>query len=164
VIRTLALAAVLLATAGCSSHRETPTSETSPPMVSLGAIPELQLRPGASGTIVVPVTVAPGYHVQANPAANELYIPLELEIDPVEDLQIDGITYPKSISLRLEGATEELLTYEGTVRIDVAVRVAASAEPGRHAVQGSLRYQACDSKRCFFPASIPVTFDLVVAN
>ena len=85
-----------------------------------------------------------------------------MRLDPVDDVRFGSPDYPASRPYRLAGADEDLLTYEGTVSVTVPVTASGSASAGEKIVKGALKYQACDTRRCLFPSSVPVTFLIVV--
>ena len=110
---------------------------------------------------MVSITVADGFHVQANPASGEFLVPLTLELDPQEGLNIGRPAYPAGTAYRLEGTDSDLMTYEGTFAVKIPIKVARS---GRFDMKGKLSFQACDSKRCLIPSSVPVVFGVVVSE
>ena len=135
-------------------------------IVTLGEIPAVTVRPGDSTAVVIPITIAEGYHVQANPASDEFLIPLELELllEPPDSLVSWTPVYPAPGTFRLEGTTEDLLTYHGSVEVKVWVYVAAHARKGERLFSGAVSYQGCDTQRCFFPTSVPVAFQVVISE
>lgn len=162
-MRRLAAACALLlaAAAACSSGDEGDTV-TAEAIVSVGRIERVTVRAGESTTLDVPLVVADGYKVQANPAAADFLVPLELTLEPVDGLEFGDPEYPPSHRHRLQGAEDDLLTYKGRLVIRVPVTASPGAS-GAVAVNGSLRYQGCDARRCFFPTSVPVVLEVVVA-
>jgi hypothetical protein len=107
--------------------------------------------------------IGDGYHIQSNPAGNEFLIPLELQLEHVDGIQYGSPVYPAGHPYRLDGTDEDLMTYDGTISVKVNVKALASASRGERLVKGSLSYQACDWRQCFFPASIPVEFKVTVS-
>ena len=116
----------------------------------------LPIAPGGSAERCLKVVVSPGYHVQANPASDEFLIPLQLEIEPRDGLRTGDPTYPPGQPHRLEGTDADLLIYEGTFEVLMPIMAEVSAVPGEYVLDGSLRYQACDSRSCLPPTSVPV--------
>jgi hypothetical protein len=136
-----------------------------PPAVVRVLPPEAVLVvPGGSADVRLEVTVAPGFHVQANPASEPYLIPLKLELKPAPGLRPGKVTYPPGRPYRLRGATSDLSTYGGSFDVRVHLEAEKGAATGERRVEGSLRYQACDDRVCLRPASvaveIPVTVDL----
>ena len=131
-------------------------------IVAVGDIPVVTVRPGESSDVAIPIVVAPGYHVQSNPAGNEFLVPLELHLDDAAGVRFGRADYPAASPYRLEGTDEDLMTYHGSVFVKLRVTALASASVGEEKITGSLRYQACDPRRCLFPSSVPVAFRIVV--
>jgi len=157
----------VLVLSGCAGEGHADRdAEAARPIVSLGEISTVTVRPGESATMVVPVVVAAGYHVQANPAADEFLVPLELRLDgePGAAVVFATPSYPPPGRHRLVGAEGDLLTYESDVRIEVPLTVSPTAPPGPRRTRGELRYQACDARRCYFPDSLAVELVVEVAE
>lgn len=154
-------ALLLLATLGWGLGPVDSTAGTPPPIVTASAS-TVTLTPGDTTSVELEITIAEGYHVQANPAANEFLIPLEVRIEPADGVASGDPAYPPPRLHRLAGADEDLLTYEGTILVEILVSVAPQVEPGVIEIQGEVEYQACDESRCFMPASIPWTSMLKV--
>jgi len=132
--------------------------------VTIGIIPAIELAAGDTVTVSIPVSVAAGYHVQANPAANEFLIPLELSLNRIDSIAVLNVEYPSPDKYRLEGTDEDLLTYHGTVNVIVTIIANPAAPPGEYVIKGAMGYQACDSRRCFFPTSVPVAISATVVE
>lgn len=72
--------------------------------------------------------------------------------------------YPPGAAYRLQGASEDLSTYEGTFEVAVPVAVRPDARRGEHVLRGTFRYQACDSRVCLAPAVVPVELRVSVRD
>ena len=114
------------------------------------------LAPGGTTEVRLGVHVAPGYHVQANPASDPFFIPLTLEIEAGRHVRAGNPIYPPGQPLRLAGAESELWIYDGTFEVRVPLMADPTADPGPRVLAGSLRFQACDDRSCLAPSSIPV--------
>jgi hypothetical protein len=156
----LALATLMFT---CFSGKPVGNGATHPPpaIVAVDAIPDVSLHHGETTSVAVSITVADGYHVQANPASGEFLVPLELQLDPVEGLGFGAAEYPKATPYRLENSEDILKTYEGTFAVNVPI---TALKAGALDVSGKVRYQACDSKRCLFPSTVPFAFKIIVAQ
>jgi len=128
--------------------------------IEAGEAPTVQ--PGASATLRVTVTVAPGYHVQANPVLNPYLIPLLLEVKGAPHVRASDPVYPAARRMRLTGDDEDLVVYDGTFTLEQPVDVDAASPAGEVTLEGSLRYQACDDHRCLQPRTLPVQLTLRV--
>lgn len=133
-----------------------------PAHLAVRAIAPAHVQRGETTAVVVRFEVADGFHVQANPAASEFLIPLQLATEPAEGVACDSVAYPPARTYRLEGADEDLLTYEGTDSLVARVVAAPDAAPGVRHVKAALRYQACDARRCYFPATVGFVLEVVV--
>jgi hypothetical protein len=116
------------------------------------------VSPGESKDAEIRITVTDGFHVQANPAANEFLVPLKLELESEDDLEVGEVRYPAGESYRIKGTEEVLLTYKGTFTLSVPIRASDSADEGIREVRGRLRYQACDDRVCLRPATLEFDF------
>jgi hypothetical protein len=92
---------------GKPSPEPTPTA-TPPLAVTIGAVAPVRIFVGHETTITIPVRVADGHRVQANPASNEFLVPLQLEFEEVDGLVFGPAVYPKSEPYLLHGGEEVL--------------------------------------------------------
>lgn len=145
---------------GLSTTPTSPTTPTTP--VIVGEIAPLTIEIGAEASVRIPVKIFAGYRVQANPASSEFLVPLEITFEPIDDIEFGKPLYPPGQPYRLEGAEEDLSTYLGDIEIALPITATASALVEAHNVEGSVRFQACNSRMCLFPSSAPVTFVLNV--
>jgi len=114
----------------------------------------IDIAPGESAEAVVAITIASGYYVQANPAADELLVPLTLNLNGAGGLDVGKPVYPPPERSRFEWSDLELLTYTGRVLIPLQLRVSKSAAPGPRLMSGSLHYQACSRHTCLPPETM----------
>jgi thiol:disulfide interchange protein DsbD len=116
----------------------------------------------AGGRVVARVvaTIAEGYRIQANPAAEPFLVPASLELEGNERVRVGQPEYPIGKPHRLQGADDDLSIYEGTVVINVPLEATRSARANEESVEvtleGRLRYQACNDAVCLKPSSVPV--------
>ncbi|MDD5089244.1 MAG: protein-disulfide reductase DsbD family protein, partial [bacterium] len=132
--------------------------------VTLIALPTDTLVAAAGDTVLarIPLTVTAGYHVNANPAAREDYIPLEVKLDSTDVALAFAPRYPNGRTHRLEDTTEDLLVYDGTVVVELPLVIRPDAAAGPHALRGTVEFQACDDRVCFFPEERPLRVVLLV--
>jgi DsbC/DsbD-like thiol-disulfide interchange protein len=136
---------------------ETATPASPPPVVAVEEPALVSVAAGGATEARITVMVASGYHVQANPASDQFLVPLQLELKSTGGVRPEQPHYPPGQPYQLEGAANDLLTYGGTVELVVPLRASPSARPGHRVLQGTLRYQACDTRACLFPAAVPVS-------
>jgi len=100
---------------------------------------------GAWYPFTLRLVVAPGWHVNANPASDPFLIPTEVSGNETE---LRHLTYPEATILKPAFADEAIAVYSGEVEIHGEVR----ARVGQEAVR--LTYQACDDARCLPPVTL----------
>jgi hypothetical protein len=98
------------------------------------------------------------------------YKPIWLVIDPSSELELRSAIYPRSKILYLPVIKERVPVFEGkfTIRQDLKEDAAGDfsdtigADGKMVLIKGTLEYQACDSKICFLPTSVPIEWQLQV--
>jgi AhpC/TSA family protein/cytochrome c biogenesis DsbD-like protein len=139
--------------------------------------PHLQLSVGQSDRVAVPgnlvtltaeVRLPPDVHVYA--PGTQGYKPIKVAIDPVPEIEVRQASYPKAKTLYLPAIQERVPVFEGTFRIRQELKINTAADfsgaigpDGKDVtIKGNLEYQACDSKICFLPASVPLEWQIRV--
>ena len=139
--------------------------------------PHLQLSVGQSDRVAVPgnlvtltaeVRLPPDVHVYA--PGTKGYKTVKLVIAPLPDFEARQASYPSAKILYLPAIKERVPVFEGAFRIRQELKVNSMAEfsgglgaDGKKVtVKGSLEYQACDSKICFLPATVPVEWQFQI--
>ena len=124
--------------------------------------------PGSVVTLTARVRLPNDVHVYA--PGTQGYKAIHLAIDPAPNLRLLPAVYPQAKILYMPAIQERVPVFEGTFSISQDVRIdSASAFSGSLGaagkdvtISGKLEYQACDSKICFLPASVPVQWHLTV--
>jgi hypothetical protein len=122
--------------------------------------------PGSNITLTAKVRLPPDVHVYA--PGTKGYKPINLVIEPTAGIQLKPVVYPSSKILYLPVIKERVPVFEGTFRISQDLQVATAADFSNSlgtegktlTISGKLEYQACDSKICFLPTSVPVQWQL----
>jgi len=116
--------------------------------------------PGGRAMAQVTLTVLKGWHINANPAADESSIPTEVTAESVSGLSCGPAVYPKPRIEKLSFSDQPLLVFDGSTVIQVPVAAVANAKPGTRSLDGEVRFQACNDQICLPPAKLK--FELVV--
>jgi len=132
------------------------------PVVSVQVPETVQVVAGGLVEVQISVTLTNGYHLQANPASGDYLVPTRLELKAPKGVTVGKIIYPSGKPYRLNGADKDLDTYDGNFKIGVLLKSPSAARPGKRILQGRLYYQACDSKTCLFPTSVPLSLTVNV--
>jgi hypothetical protein len=109
--------------------------------------------------LTVELTVAPDFHVYAEPASPGL-VPLSVEVQPIAGLEVGPASWPAPRRVRLSELVDELWVHDGTVRGTLPLTFTAAPGGGDHLVRVTVRYQACDEARCLPSASL--AFEIAV--
>ncbi len=101
-------------------------------------------RPG----LVLRLRIAPGYHINADPASLPYLIPTQVRLENLTPVRVH---YPEGRWIHPAISREGLRVYTGEATIRVVLPPGAT--PAR-AVRGTLRIQACKAQVCLPPASL----------
>jgi len=122
--------------------------------------------PGSNITLTAEVRLPPDVHVYA--PGTKGYKAIDLLLDPAPGVQLRQAVYPRPKILYLPAIKERVPVFEGTFRISQDLQIATAADFSNSlgtdgkaiTIAGKLEYQACDSKICFLPTSVPVQWQL----
>jgi len=120
--------------------------------------------PGRKTMLRLDMVPAPGIHVYA--PGNPDYIPVSVTLTAPAGVQLQSAIYPPGQDYAFGELKETVKVYSRAfqVRQQVLVsRAAARAAGASLTIAGSVRYQACDDKVCFPPATAPVSLSLPIA-
>jgi Disulphide bond corrector protein DsbC len=117
---------------------------------------EATLARGESADVVMPIKIASGYHVNANPPSYSYLKATELEIPTANGVSVEFITYPDPLIKTFSFAEKPLAVYEGEAIVKARLKADMSAQTGKHNLSAKLRVQACDDKVCYAPGVLDV--------
>jgi hypothetical protein len=118
-------------------------------------------RPGHRIALSLELDLKPNMHVYA--PGVEGYIPIDWKLEESPAAKALPFQYPASRKLHLKAIGETVPVYRGRVRIareitfgpENAVRPLVTPS-GELILKGSLRYQACDDRKCYVPETVPL--------
>jgi hypothetical protein len=113
----------------------------------------VQSSPGSSSEAIVKLGITSGYHVNANPATYSYLIATEVKPGNTEGITAGTPTYPTATKQKFEFADEPLAVYEGNIEIKLPLKINATTA-GERVLPITVRVQACDTEKCFPPATI----------
>ena len=135
------------------------------PSVSIAAVGPVTAQRGKQTKVSLNFRVASGFHVNSNAPKDEFLIPTALKMDPPTDIVLGKIEYPAGTDVSFPFSPDtKLNVYSGDFTINLMVHPLTSVVPGKYAMRGLLRYQACDNAQCFPPKTLPVNFDVKVVK
>ena len=108
--------------------------------------------PGSTARLAIRVRLPEGFHVNANTPRDPSLIPFVLTVQPPPGITVTEIVYPAASDLEQRGAKVPLAVYDREFAVGVTVNV-ADAAPSEIDIPARLRYQACDERMCYIPAT-----------
>jgi hypothetical protein len=133
------------------------------PSVTLAPIAPVNVTRGQAGEVSLPFRVASGFHINSNTPKSEFLIPTSLRLNTPTDIAITKLTYPAGKDMSFPFAPDEPLNvYSGDFIVTMKVRPLHTVMPGKYAIHGELKYQACDNAACYPPKKLPVDFEVKV--
>ncbi len=154
-------AVLALAALWCSIATARP-GEDNPVILTVAPLDTVPAAAGDTVMVSVPLKITPGYHVNANPASSEDYIPLAVQFDSSAFLHPLKPDYPQGLSHRIEELDETLLVYDNGVTIKVPVVIDKNTQAGTYPLKGIVEFQACDDHVCFMPEARPLRAVIVI--
>ena len=159
-MKTIVLVVAMIVAVGCSRTAEkAPAGNNDAGRIAsadvVEATPqEATIVAGESGELVVPIKIANGYHVNANPPSFSYLKATELQIPTANGISVEFITYPDPLKKKFSFSDKELAVYEGEAVLKARLKADKSAQTGKHNLSAQLRVQACDDKVCYAPGVI----------
>ncbi len=157
--RTLTvLAAAFLAACQAMAQRAPSVVEARVVLASDG------VRAGSSVKTAVVAQIAPGYHINDHKPSLDYLIPSELKIEPLGEMAVENIVYPRGEAKKFAFSDTPLAVYEGTLLVGAVLKVAPKARPGVYTLKGKFLYQACNDHACLPPTNLPLTLEVKVVR
>ena len=136
--------------------------------IELSTANEFNIGPaGSTLRVALEATLQPqgnGLHVNSNDPLEEFLIPTVLTLDPPEGIALEALAWPTPIMLEQQGSESPLAVFEETFVIGAAFTIDSDLDVGNYSIPGSLRYQACDERMCYIPATASLEFHLTVGS
>jgi len=127
------------------------------------------VAPGNRFSLILDLTPGPGIHVYAPSATG--YRAIALNLTPQPGIRVLPVQFPASQTYFFRPLNEHVPVYqkpftlvqelilEGTQEAQAALRGKENLT-----LTGTLDYQACDDKECFNPASVPLSWTLILRS
>jgi len=167
-LRTLCLGiglAALLASPLAARSAHAQESATGSPaaaqLLKVSAAPVV-VTAGSRAEVVVHLSLAKGWHVNANPPALDYNIPTEVSLTAAHGITAGAPSYPAGQKEKFEFEDTPLLVYTDAADVRVPITVAANATSGT--LQGKVRFQACDNQVCLAPSSVDFKVQVTVTG
>ena len=153
--------ALVVLFAGAIAFAQAPAGRA--PSVTMAPVEPVSVTRGQGGTATLHFRVAPGFHINSNAPKSEFLIPTALKMDAPTDIALTKVSYPEGKDMSFPFAPDEKLNvYTGDFAVTMTVRPLHTVQPGKYAIHGDLKYQACDNAACYPPKHLPVEFEVKV--
>jgi hypothetical protein len=120
--------------------------------ITYAAEPQV-VKAGKPSVVELHFRVRDGFHVNSHTPKSELLIPTAITLLPAADVKAAPVLYPTGTEYSFAFEPKEKLdVYTGSFTVKIPVVAAA----GEHTIEGTLRYQACDSAACYPPKTLPL--------
>jgi len=124
--------------------------------------------PGGRITLSAEVQLPPDVHVYSPGVQG--YKSIALIMEPTPGMEFTPASYPRAKILYLPAIKEKVPVFEGKFRITQDLKVSSVGDfsssllpDGKtFTISGKLEYQACDSKICYIPTSVPIRWQVQV--
>jgi cytochrome c biogenesis protein CcdA len=150
----VALASVLVAPSQAQAQGLQPSADIAPFVAADG------VYPGGNVRLALEVRLPEGLHMNSNSPRDPSLIPAVLTVDAPPGVVVAEIVYPDATDLVQQGADQPLAVYEREFAIGVRLEVGRDVPPGDVRIPARLRYQACDERVCYFPATATTEWDV----
>lgn len=116
-------------------------------------------RSGAQpASVAVTFAIQTGLHINSHTPHSQYLIPTTLKFDQPSGAEVARVEYPAGVDYHFNFSPNDAVSvYTGQFGVLLQVH----AKPGQYILQGQLHYQACDSRACNPPRTLPVTLHLV---
>ena len=158
----LKFAAILLGMSALAGAQDASGGHRAP-SVTLAPPGVTSVTRGKAGNVDLSFRIGNGFHINSNTPKSEFLIPTSLKLTAPTDIVVGKIVYPPGEDASFPFAPDEKLSvYSGDFNLTVSVHPLSSVIPGKYAMHGQLKYQACDNAACYPPKKLPVQFEVKV--
>jgi thiol:disulfide interchange protein DsbD len=126
--------------------------QTEEPIVSVKVIPgQGSFKRGQSNPLTLEISIRPPYHINADLPTEDYLIGTTVDFKSVPGATFGKIVFPPAEMRQLGFSENPLAVYEGTIKVEAEVSLAADFKENGIEIAGAVGYQACDDKSCLPP-------------
>ncbi len=137
-------------------------SSVAPSDIVKVSVAPINIKRGANDTAQVRLTIAEGFHINANPPTLPHLIPTQLSVQTSDGLTAAQPAYPNAVTRKFKFEATPLAVYEGTVEINLPMSATRDATTGKQRIAAHLRVQPCNDGVCYPPQKIDVMLPVIV--
>ncbi|MGA2896537.1 MAG: protein-disulfide reductase DsbD N-terminal domain-containing protein [Acidobacteriaceae bacterium] len=144
----------ILATTAHLGHAQLGMDAPAKPKSTVLYAAEPQSVPAARSSLLeLRFQIVPGFHINSHTPNSQFLIPTALTLQPADGVKLGAPQYPAGVPFSFP--------FDPGVKVDVysgsfTVKLPVVATAGDHAIDGTLKYQACDNASCYPPKTLPV--------
>ena len=127
-------------------------------------------RPGDAIALAIVLDIQKGFHINADarqikPMADFKPFPTKVRVIEAHDgLTIEAPRYPEAHPIKVEYASNDLMSFEGKAIIILPIKVEDHFRTGQAKIKLIVEYQACAATYCLFPQKIPREASIAVVE
>jgi len=118
---------------------------------------------GSTVEVRLPLELRGGFHVNSDKPLDKTLIPLKITWQSGL-LGATEIVFPKPSLETFKFSKDKLSVFTGTFEVVTKFKVAPTAPPGPTAINGEVRYQACNDNGCQFPTTLKVAVQVMLVQ
>ena len=112
----------------------------------------------------VVIDIPDGYHVNSNRPSAKYLIPTSLKFDPRDGVKVGSVRFPRASLRNFSFSDQKLSVFEGRAAMRFSVTIPANFPHSKMELKAKVRYQSCNEKECFAPATRDVSLWIDVVN
>lgn len=128
-----------------------------------GRTETIRAKLGSTVEVRLPLELRDGFHVNSNAPLDKTLIPLKVTWKDGLLGAVDT-TFPKPVLEKYKFSKDQLSVFTGNFEIVTKFKVAPTAPPGPTAINGVVRYQACNDNGCQFPTNLNVSVQVMLVR
>ena len=132
-------------------------------LVHLDVPDMVEARAGQPFDVPIKFWVADGYHINSSKPTEVYMIPTRIEWQTSALKHVSDDFPPGELREFKFTAGKKLSVYEGTQVVKARFTVPSGA-PGKHTLEGTFRYQACDQAACYPPSKVEIRVPVKVSE
>jgi len=112
------------------------------------------LTPEGNRTERISFIIKEGYHIQTNQPLDDNLIATELKVLSLDGFWFGESVFPDAVPFHLKNDPNAMLVFYGNMVVQIPVSINNNVVTGNYKVKGTLKYQACDSVKCYYPREL----------
>lgn len=123
----------------------------------------MKAKLGSTIEVHLPLELRGGFHVNSNKPLDKTLIPLKVTWQDGL-LGATEVVFPKPVVEKYKFSKDLMSVYTGNFEVVTRFKVAPTAPLGPTAINGEVRYQACNDNGCQFPTTLKVAIQVTLVR